>query len=103
MTLQEVKTWLLLASREDLSQVSEIIKVRRDQLAHLHALEFQSGDRVYFDAGNRGIIRGTFQNVARKNAIVKADSGMIWRVSPQLLHADSAPAVQPTNFTFVKR
>ena len=82
---------MLFASREDLEQLTATIKVRRDQLGQLHALEFQTGDRVYFDAGNRGIIRGVFQNVARKNAIVKSDSGIIWRVTPHLLHADDQP------------
>jgi hypothetical protein len=106
VNLQDVKGWVLTASREDLEQISGVMKIRRDQLGQLHALEFQPGDRVYFDAGNRGVIRGVFQNIARKNAIVKADTGGNWRVSPHLLHADdSVPSIvtQPSAFVFTKK
>ena len=85
MNLQDVKKWILFASVEDLNQLRDTINVRQDQLGALNALQFNTGDRVTFDGGSRGTIRGVFQSCARKNAIVKDDRGLIWRVSPHLL------------------
>ncbi|CAB4196721.1 hypothetical protein UFOVP1290_241 [uncultured Caudovirales phage] len=89
LTLQEVNAWILSAAHGDLVQVSRVVKLRNEQLGQINAVSFSNGDRVYFDGGRgRGVIRGVFQGVARKNALVKADGGLTWRVAPYLLMAE---------------
>jgi co-chaperonin GroES (HSP10) len=85
-TLQDVKGFLLSASKEEVEQVQAVARMRMDQIGMINAVSFQNGDRVKFDGGRgRGMIYGSFQGIARKNALVKDDRGMNWRVSPQLL------------------
>ena len=89
VSLQEVKSFLLSASKEDVEQVQTVARLRMDQIGMINAVSFTNGDRVKFDAGRgRGFIHGTFQGIARKNALVKDDRGMNWRVSPQFLTAE---------------
>lgn len=88
-TLQEVKSYLLTATKEEVEQVQSVARLRMDQIGMINAVSFINGDRVKFDGGRgRGIIHGTFQGIARKNALVKDDRGMNWRVSPQFLQAE---------------
>jgi hypothetical protein len=88
-SLQEVKSFLLTATKEEVEQVQSVARLRMDQIGMINAVSFENGDRVKFDGGRgRGIIRGTFQGIARKNALVKDDRGMNWRVSPQFLQAE---------------
>ena len=89
LTLQEVNAWILNASKSDIENVVRTCGIRRDQLGQINAVSLSNGDRVKFDGGRgRGVITGTFQGMARKNALVKADSGLTWRVSPHLLVAE---------------
>ncbi len=88
-SLQDVKSFLLSATKDEVEQVQQIARMRMDQIGMINAVSFQNGDRVKFDGGRgRGFIHGTFQGIARKNALVKDDRGMNWRVSPQLLTAE---------------
>lgn len=48
--------------------------------------QFTVGDKVWFDAKTRGIVRGTITKIMTKNVKVKADSGMSWTVFPTFLN-----------------
>lgn len=95
-TYNDVQLWLLSeANLEQLSALSDLIQMRRKNLGIQSALSFKAGDLVWFDAKRKGIIKGTFIRLMQKNAEVKADSGVTWRVSPQLLQRQTpqqAPA-----------
>lgn len=48
-------------------------------------VSFRLRDKVQFDAGYRGVIKGKIIKVNRKTVGVLADSGMRWKVDPTLL------------------
>ena len=48
-------------------------------------VSFKVGNRVSFDGGYRGIIKGKVTKVNQKTIGVLADNGMRWKVSPTLL------------------
>ena len=86
--LLDVLTWINTASDEDLTQVTQAIKMFQS----LNAYKFKAGDPVKFDGGrNRGVMHGTFVKLMQKNASVRVN-GVVWRVSPHLVQADP-PAV----------
>lgn len=87
MTYDDVRQWILSnADKDQLDQLSSLIRSRRDNLGIAAALSFKAGDPVWFDAKTRGIVRGKFISLSRKNAKVQADGGGIWTVSPHLLN-----------------
>ena len=66
------------ASTAELHEFSKIIEQRLK-------VSFKVGNKVQFDAGNRGIIRGKIIKVNQKTVGVLADSGMRWKVHPSFL------------------
>jgi len=50
------------------------------------------GQRVMFDAGRRGVIRGMVSKVNPKTVKVRTDEGMIWNVAHSLLTIEPASA-----------
>ena len=86
-SFDDVKAWVQSASLEDLSSLSELTKLRRSVLSLNVGYSFRPGDRVSFDAKERGIIQGVFIKQNHKNAKVKADNGVEWQVAPLLLKA----------------
>jgi hypothetical protein len=87
-TFDDVKSWVSNATMSDIEALMDIVKVRRNLIGLQVGFSFKAGDRVWFDAGNRGIIKGKFIKQNQKNAKVLSDNGMTWTVSPHLLHAD---------------
>lgn len=92
VTFQEVREWATKATNDELNQLTAITNARRKILGLEIGMSFKAGDPVWFDAKNRGIIHGEFVRLKQKNAEVKTAAGMIWTVSPQLLHAKAKPA-----------
>ena len=73
----------------DLKTVTEAVKLRREWLNRQRMRALVVGDRVRFDAGKRGIVRGVLTKVNRKTVGVRADSGMQWRVGVGLVEHDT--------------
>lgn len=92
ISLQEVREWAAKATNDELNQLTAITNARRKIIGLEIGMSFKQGDEVWFDAKNRGIIYGKFVRLKQKNAEVKTDAGMVWTVSPQLLHAKAKPA-----------
>ena len=83
ITSEEVQTWIMSkADDSDLKLLQEIITMKL-------RLEFRVGDKVWFDAKTRGIIRGTITKMNAKSAKVRTDIGVQWTVSPQFLHKET--------------
>jgi hypothetical protein len=85
---KDVHLWVFTeATLEQLNSLSEAIQMRRKNLGIQKGLSFKPGDPVWFDAGSRGIIKGTFVKQMQKNAKVKSETGTNWTVAPALLKA----------------
>lgn len=87
ITLQDVRDWAAKATNDELNQLTSITNARRKIIGLEIGMSFKQGDKVWFDAKNRGIIHGTFIKLKQKNAEVRSDTGTTWTVSPALLHA----------------
>lgn len=87
-TFDDVKSWINTATMSEIESLMNMIKARRNLIGIQTGLSFKAGDRVFFDAKNRGIVKGVFLKQNQKNAKVQADNGAIWTVSPHLLKAD---------------
>lgn len=95
-TFEDVKSFILSrASTQELKDVYECYKHRHRQLGVATGLSFKYGDRIWFDAKTRGIIKGKFIRLMSKNAEVLSDQGVTWRVSPQALRREEVAAVKP--------
>lgn len=89
VTFEDVKSYIMSrASSQELESMIDCYKVRRKTLGVTLGLQFKYGDRVWFDAKSKGIIKGKFIRQMSKNAEVLSDQGLTWRVSPQLLHRE---------------
>jgi len=85
-TFDDVKVYVLTqASAQELDTLIDYYKARRKNLGVAVGLSFKAGDLVWFDARTKGIIKGKFVRQMNKNAEVISDSGVTWKVSPQLL------------------
>lgn len=91
ITFEDVKSYIMSrATNQELESMIDCYKVRRKNLGVAIGLQFKYGDRVWFDAKNRGIIKGKFIKQMSKNAEVLSDTGMKWRVAPSYLCADTS-------------
>jgi len=82
--LQSVLNEISRFNNDEINQVVEAIKLRRTYISRQSVFSFNVGDKVQFDAGNRGIITGTITKKAIKNITVDTGRGT-WRVSANLL------------------
>ena len=85
MELSEVRDWIRTASRDDLNNVVDLVRLRRVQLSAEVGMSFSLGEMVQFDTKNKGTIVGKFMGIKRKNATVITETGSQWAVSPELL------------------
>lgn len=81
----EVREWVRAADRTELDQLMDLLRLRWTQINVEVGMSFSVGDIVEFDVKNRGIIRGSFLGIKRKNAVVLSDEKVQWTVSPGLL------------------
>jgi len=85
MNLDDVRDWLRTANREDLDNVNLLMKLRRVQIGAEIGMNFVIGEMVEFESPDKGILRGKFIGIKRKNASIVLDNGDSWTVSPGLL------------------
>lgn len=86
ITSEEVQTWIMTkADDADLKLLQEVIGMKL-------RLQFKVGDKVWFDAKTRGIIRGVVTKMNAKSAKVRTDLGVMWTVSPTLLNKETLKA-----------
>ena len=83
ITSEDVQTWLMTkADASDLNLIREIVTMKLQ-------MQFRVGDKVWFDAKTRGIVRGTVIKMNAKSAKIRTDLGVAWTVSPQFLQKDT--------------
>lgn len=100
-TFYDVKMYVLTkATAEEIHSLYDYARARTNELGAINVRQFKAGDAIMFDGGRgRGMIHGTFVRSLQKNAVVKDQMGMEWRVSPNILEKDPAP---PTGTTVLK-
>lgn len=83
--VDEIKLAILKnATNEDLNEILEAIKMRRQRLTKLNVRKINIGDKVKF-TGRQGVeITGDVTSVKIKNVIVKTPTGN-WRVPANML------------------
>lgn len=87
VTSEDVQNWVMTkADATDLKLIQEVISMKL-------RFEFRVGDKVWFDAKTRGIIKGTIIKMNAKSAKVRTDTGVAWTVSPQFLQKDATVKV----------
>lgn len=89
ITSEDVQTWIMTKADDgDLKLLQEVIGMKL-------RLQFKVGDKVWFDAKTRGIIRGVITKMNAKSAKVRTDAGVQWTVSPGLLQKETLKVVSP--------
>lgn len=76
--LQDFLSIINGASTAELSEFYNILKQRL-------TVSFRVGNKVQFDAGYRGVIKGIVTKINQKSIGILADSGMRWKVPPTSL------------------
>ena len=83
ITSEDMQTWLMTkADASDLNLIRDIVSMKLQ-------MQYRVGDKVWFDAKSRGIVRGTVIKMNAKSAKVRTDLGVAWTVSPQFLQKDT--------------
>lgn len=77
--------------QKELNEVVECVKLRRQFFLRKAIRSVVVGDRVWFDSGRRGRIRGVVTKINRKTIGVRADSGVDWRVHASLINPEFDP------------
>lgn len=89
MNVEQIVSAIHSLSVDDLREVGEAVKLRREWLNRQRMRALVVGDRVRFDAGQRGIVRGVLTKINRKTVGVRADSGVQWRVAVSFIEHDT--------------
>ncbi len=77
---------LSMAELEMLQErIHERLKLMDNMRAHQSMMAHNLGDKVCFDAGQRGYQVGTLSKFNRKTVNVVTDDGRQWRISPHIL------------------
>tara|TARA_Y100001963_G_scaffold96355_1_gene132665 strand:- start:1891 stop:2211 length:321 start_codon:yes stop_codon:yes gene_type:complete len=88
--LTEVQTMIMTMDSDEMNEVIEMIKFRRNQIQSEAKKMFKVGDKVYFVSKRQGKIYGTVEKINRKYIIIDQTNGMMsWRVSPSFLNMDN--------------
>lgn len=66
------------ATTAELHEFSKILEQRL-------TVSFRVGNKVQFDAGQRGIVKGKVTKINQKTVGILADNGMKWKVHPSFL------------------
>lgn len=102
----DVKMYILnKATAAEIRELYDYARVRTTELGALNAAQFKKDDPIMFDGGRgRGMVHGKFVRLLQKNAVVKDQLGMEWRVAPNLLQADPNPpsGLPAGNYTFTR-
>lgn len=88
MTEEGLKTALnLIASMnfDDIRKMYNLLSARTEMLQQQAKCKFDIGDYVKFNSKYGEQVRGTITKINQKTIKMKAESGMVWTVSPSLL------------------
>lgn len=89
ITFDDVKAYIYTqASANDLKIINDYCNMRYKHIGATVGNSFQPGDRIWFDAKSKGIIRGKFVRMKTKNAEIISDSGVRWSVFPNFLNKE---------------
>ena len=87
--LTEVQTMIMTMDSDEMNEVIEMIKFRRNQIQSEAKKMFKVGDKVYFVSKKQGKVYGTVEKINRKYIVIDQTNGMMsWRVSPSFLKID---------------
>jgi len=86
-TLENVKTFMMNASNEDLKTIQEFAYEMRQFAGQKKKMMFNVGEEVRV-AGNRsGEWVGTIHKISKKNVVVKNhETKVMWTCNPNLVH-----------------
>ena len=76
---------IMSMNSSELNAIVAAVNKRRNALTKEAASQWMTGDKVKFNTRDGGVVVGVITKVNRKTINVVAESGMPWRVSPQLL------------------
>ena len=75
---------------DQLNQVVDAIRLKRNQLSKLAVRQFLIGDKVSFIDKNQRRAYGTVEKVNKKYIIVDTNPGPKWRISATMLEKEEA-------------
>ena len=84
--LMEIQGKIMGLDNDDLNNLIDSIKFRRNQIQQEAKRLFKVGDKVFFLNKKKGKVEGMVTKINKKYIIVDETHGMMsWRVSPTLL------------------
>ena len=85
--LMEIQSKVMGLDNDDLNNLIDSIKFRRNQIQQEAKRLFKVGDKVFFvGKRNKGKVEGKITKINKKYIVVDEINGMMsWRVSPTLL------------------
>ena len=84
--LMEIQGKIMGLNNDDLNNLIDTIKFRRNQIQQEAKRLFKIGDKVFFLNKKKGKVEGMVTKINKKYIIVDETHGMMsWRVSPTLL------------------
>tara|TARA_Y100000310_G_scaffold191457_1_gene191446 strand:- start:223 stop:504 length:282 start_codon:yes stop_codon:yes gene_type:complete len=84
--LMEIQSKVMGLDNDDLNNLIDSIKFRRNQIQQEAKRLFKVGDKVFFLNKKKGKVEGMVTKINKKYIIVDETHGMMsWRVSPTLL------------------
>ena len=82
----EIQGKIMGLNNDDLNNLIDTIKFRRNQISQEAKRLFKVGDKVFFLNKKKGKVEGMVTKINKKYIIVDETHGMMsWRVSPTLL------------------
>tara|TARA_Y100000310_G_scaffold232736_1_gene235594 strand:+ start:235 stop:510 length:276 start_codon:yes stop_codon:yes gene_type:complete len=85
-TNNEIKAMILNMDNDDLNELIDVIKLRRNQISSDAKKKFKVGDKVFFVSKKVGKVSGNVIKINPKYILIDQTNGMSeWRVSPTLL------------------
>ena len=84
--LMEIQSKIMGLDNDDLNNLIDTIKFRRNQIQQEAKRLFKVGDKVFFLNKKKGKVEGMVTKINKKYIVVDETHGMMsWRVSPTLL------------------
>lgn len=85
-TLNDVRRFIQeQATRDDLNSLADSFKIRRNILNSQASLNINRNDKVKFDTGRRGIVKGIVSGFTRSGKVeVASTTGIRWKVSASI-------------------
>lgn len=78
-------------------KIVQRLQMIRQMRAHVQMLDFQIGERVWFQTERQEIVRGMLVRYNKKSVTVVTDDGHRWTVSPGFLRRVESTSAKPAN------